>query len=162
MFFPWPLPPPMRSLLHDLNTKLYNMQLAGINRRHIHEGRNVKRIREMLGVKQEALAIGLGLTQQAVSQLEQKEMVDREIFEKIAGLLGVPSDAIRNYSEETAINVISNNYHHQSSSISYYPSFNFLQKWLEVLEENRKLYRQLVEAEKSKAELLRKLLGDVK
>ncbi len=38
----------------------------------IHEGRNVKRIREILGIKQDALAFELGLSQQAISQLEQK------------------------------------------------------------------------------------------
>ncbi|MEP7230003.1 MAG: hypothetical protein ABI691_07110 [Ginsengibacter sp.] len=36
-----------------------------------HEGRNVKRMREMLGVKQDALAADLG--QQAISALKQKE-----------------------------------------------------------------------------------------
>ena len=35
-----------------------------------HHGRNVKRIREMLGIKQEALAIDLGISQQAISALE--------------------------------------------------------------------------------------------
>ena len=39
----------------------------------VHQGHNVKRIREILGIKQDALAIKLGLSQQAVSQLEQKE-----------------------------------------------------------------------------------------
>ncbi len=35
----------------------------------IHEGRNVKRIREILGVKQDDLASDLGLSQQAVSNI---------------------------------------------------------------------------------------------
>jgi DNA-binding XRE family transcriptional regulator len=38
----------------------------------IHEGHNVKRIRKMLGMKQDVLAIQRGLSQQAISQLEQK------------------------------------------------------------------------------------------
>jgi len=40
----------------------------------IHEGRNVKRFREMLGIKQDALAADLGddLNQQKISLLEQK------------------------------------------------------------------------------------------
>jgi len=50
----------------------------------IHEGRNVKRIREMLGIKQDALAFDLGLSQQAISQLEQKEALDKDMLEKIA------------------------------------------------------------------------------
>jgi len=44
----------------------------------IHEGRNVKRFREMLGIKQDALAADLGddWNQQRVSLLEQKETID--------------------------------------------------------------------------------------
>ncbi len=40
----------------------------------IHEGRNVKRFREMLGIKQDALAADLGddWNQQKISLLEQK------------------------------------------------------------------------------------------
>lgn len=40
----------------------------------IHQGRNVKRLREMLGIKQEALAYALGeeWNQKKVSLLEQK------------------------------------------------------------------------------------------
>ena len=40
----------------------------------IHEGRNVKRFREMLGIKQDALAANLGddWNQQKISLLEQK------------------------------------------------------------------------------------------
>jgi len=49
----------------------------------IHEGRNVKRIREMLGIKQDALAMELGLSQQAVSSLEQKEALDKEVLKKL-------------------------------------------------------------------------------
>lgn len=45
----------------------------------VHEGRNVKRIREVLGIKQEALAMDLALSQQAISQLEQKETLDAEV-----------------------------------------------------------------------------------
>ena len=63
----------------------------------IHEGRNVKRIREMLGIKQDALAMDLGLSQQAISALEQKEALDKDMLEKIAAVLKVPVEAIKNF-----------------------------------------------------------------
>ncbi|WP_243630223.1 hypothetical protein [Taibaiella soli] len=46
--------------------------------KHLHGGRNIKRFREMLGIKQEALAFELGddWTQKKVSLLEQKESVE--------------------------------------------------------------------------------------
>ncbi len=48
----------------------------------IHHGRNIKRFREMLGIKQEAFADQLGedWTQRRVSLLEQKEEIDVEIL----------------------------------------------------------------------------------
>jgi transcriptional regulator with XRE-family HTH domain len=64
----------------------------------IHEGHNVKRIREILGIKQDALAIDLGLTQQAVSLLEQKETLDAPTLDKVAKALGVSADAIKNFN----------------------------------------------------------------
>ena len=43
----------------------------------IHQGRNVKRFREMLGIKQERLALELGedWNQRKISLLEQKEVI---------------------------------------------------------------------------------------
>lgn len=55
----------------------------------IHQGRNVKRFREMLGIKQEALAVELGeeWNQRKVSVLEGKEVIDDELLEQIANAL---------------------------------------------------------------------------
>jgi DNA-binding transcriptional regulator YiaG len=41
-----------------------------------HHGRAVKRIREILRIKQEVLADALGISQQSVSDLEKKETID--------------------------------------------------------------------------------------
>src|SRR5687767_12486734 len=75
----------------------------------IHEGRNVKRLREIFGIKQDALALELGLSQQAISSLEQKEAIDRDMLEKIAKVLKVTPEAIKNFSEELVTNFITNN-----------------------------------------------------
>jgi DNA-binding XRE family transcriptional regulator len=49
----------------------------------IHMGRNVKRFREMLGLKQEGLAYELGddWNQKKISALEQKETIDDGLLE---------------------------------------------------------------------------------
>ena len=49
----------------------------------IHQGRNVKRFREMLGIKQEGLALALGedWNQRKISLLEQKELIEPELLE---------------------------------------------------------------------------------
>jgi transcriptional regulator with XRE-family HTH domain len=75
----------------------------------IHEGRNVKRFREMLGIKQDALAADLGddWNQQKVSLLEQKETIDTALLQQISGALKIPAEAIQNFDEEQAVNLIS-------------------------------------------------------
>ncbi|MBW3519221.1 helix-turn-helix transcriptional regulator [Flavobacterium sp. NKUCC04_CG] len=77
-----------------------------------HHGRNIKRFREMLGIKQDALAFELGddWNQQKVSLLEQKETVEKSMLAQIASLLKIPVEAIENFDEEQAIVNIQNNY----------------------------------------------------
>lgn len=127
-----------------------------------HEGWKVKRIREILGVKQETLAGDLGISRQALSGLEQKEALDAEMLEKIAAALKVPAEAIRNFDDEKALNIVCNtfNSHDHSSSINYHPTFNIdtAEKWLEAIAENKKLYEQLLQSEREKVALLQKLL----
>ncbi len=119
----------------------------------IHEGRNVKRIREILGIKQEALAMDLGLSQQTISQLEQKEALDAEVLEKIAKSLKVPVEAIKNFDEQTAINIISNTFHNNShdnssfysSALNYQPTFNPIDKVVELYERMLKDKNEMIE-----------------
>lgn len=126
----------------------------------VHEGRNVKRIREMLGVKQEALAMDLGITQQAVSALEQKEALDKEMLEKVANALKVTPETIKSFSEDNVINIFSNTYSDHASSI--YNNFNPLEKYVEQVEENKKLYEALLKSEREKIALLERLLSEKK
>ncbi len=125
----------------------------------IHEGHNVKRIREILGIEQDALAIDLEITQQAVSLLEQKETIDAPMLDKVAKALGVSADAIKNFSEDAAVNVIGNtvtNYNN-AAVVNYYPTFNLIDKLIESYEENKKLYERML---KEKNELIKKLMKE--
>jgi transcriptional regulator with XRE-family HTH domain len=115
----------------------------------IHEGRNVKRIREILGIKQEALAAELGLSQQAISALESKEKIDDKIMVDVAKALGISADAIKNFDEQATFNIISNTYHDNSASVHY--TFNPMEKIVE-------LYEALLKNEREKVALLEKML----
>jgi len=131
----------------------------------IHQGRNVKRFREMFGLKQEALALGLGedWSQKRVSLLEAKEVIEEDLLKKIASLLKVPVEAIKNFDEEKAIYNIQNNYEGANSGtgtlgqyLNYHNcEFNPVEKWLEVIEENKKLYERLLASEREKIEILK-------
>ncbi|QKJ61733.1 helix-turn-helix transcriptional regulator [Flavobacterium sp. M31R6] len=78
----------------------------------IHQGRNVKRFREMLGIKQEALAFDLGndWNQKKISMLEQKDRIEDDILNQISNSLKIPVEAFQNFDEEQAVNLISCNF----------------------------------------------------
>ncbi|RAI91494.1 helix-turn-helix protein [Algoriphagus yeomjeoni] len=122
----------------------------------------------MMGIKQEALAFELGAdwSQKKISLLEQKEEVEEDLLQQVAEILKVPAEAIKNFNEEAVFNIISNTYHNDSkdqstiiaSSVNYQPTFNAIDKLVEALEENKKLYERLLESEREKVELLKKML----
>ncbi len=125
------------------------MKTTSMADKPVHEGRNVKRIREILGIKQDALAFDLGLSQQAISQLEQKEALDVEMLGKIAAVLKVPVDSIKNFDEQAAINIISTtfNSHDNSTSLAYQSSFTFnpIDKIVELYERMLKDKDEMIE-----------------
>ncbi len=120
-----------------------------------HIGRKISRIRELRGIKQETLAQELGVSQQTVSRMEASEAVEEDILAKVAKILGVQPEAIKNFSEEAIFNIIGNTYNDHSSSLNYQCTFNPLDKLMEVIEENKKLYERLLQSEREKVEILR-------
>lgn len=127
----------------------------------IHEGRNIKRFREMLGIKQEALAIDLGddWNQQKISLLEQKETIDASLLQQISAALKIPMEAIQNFDEEQAINIISNTVNNNdnasgNSLFSYYPTINPIDKLVQLHEEKIALYERML---KEKEEMMARL-----
>jgi len=129
----------------------------------VHEGRNIKRFREMLGIKQETLAQELGedWTQSKVSHLETKETVDPGILEHVAKILKVPVEAIKNFDEEAAIVNIQNNYdgstlnHSANYQYNYQPTFNPVDKVVE-------LYERLLKEKDTEIESLKKQVNGKK
>jgi len=125
----------------------------------IHQGRNIKRFREMLGIKQEALAFDLGeeWNQKKVSLLEQKAMVEDALLQKISEVLKIPVEAFKNFDEEQAINVISNTFQDFSDhavATANYCSFNPIDKVVELYDEKIALYERML---KEKEEMILRL-----
>jgi len=117
-----------------------------------HIGRNIGRLRELRGIKQDALAFAIGVSQQTISHIENSEKVDEDKLELIAKELGVTVEAIKNFSEEAVFNIISNTFTDNSSNNNnYLCTINPIEKILE-------LYERLLAAEKEKNEYLEKLL----
>jgi len=126
-----------------------------------HIGRKISRIRELRDMKQEALAQALGISQQTISAIENSETIEEDRLSEIAKALGVTVEAIKSFSEEAAINYFNtfnespNNYFGLNNC-----TFNPLDKLMESVEENKKLYERLLQSEKDKIEYLEKLLKE--
>ena len=120
----------------------------------MHIGRKISRIRELRGMKQETLAQELGISQQAVSKLEQSEQLEDEKLEFVAKALGVSAEAIKNFNEEAAINIISNTFNNEAvaHAENYKCNFNPIEKIVE-------LYERMLRLEREKVEMLEKLLN---
>lgn len=140
------------------------MVTDNIMEKTIHQGRNVKRFREMLGIKQEGLAFELGedWNQRKISVLEQKEVIEAELLEQVAKVLNVPVEAIKNFDEEKAVHIISNTFNDSSilNGINYNPTFNPIDRWVSALDANKALYEQLIKEKDEQIALLKKLLED--
>ena len=129
-----------------------------------HIGRKIGRMREVLGIKQEVVADKLGISQQAVSKIEQSENVEEVMLERVAEALGVNAEALKNFNEETVVYNIQNNY--EGSSLNLSPNhqqnhncnFNPIDKLVESMEENKKLYEELLKSEREKVAMLQRLL----
>ncbi|GIQ56954.1 transcriptional regulator [Flavobacterium collinsii] len=124
----------------------------------IHQGRNVKRFREMLGIKQEALAYDLGedWNQKKISMLEQKDIIEDSLLRQISNSLKIPVEAFQNFDEEQAINIISNTFHDTQGLINYSPTFNNnpIEKIIQLHEEKIALYERML---KEKDEMMARL-----
>ena len=129
---------------------------------HIHEGRNVKRFREMLGIKQEALAYELGddWNQKKVSLLEQKDKIEPAILQQVAAILKVPAEAFQNFDEESPINIIANTItnHDNGAVFNNYPVFHPIDKIIELHDQKIALYERMLKDTQDMIARLEKLV----
>ena len=137
--------------------KTYDMNTDTVTLSRVHQGRNVKRFRDILGVKQETLAEKLEMTQQAFSKLEQKEQIEEKTLIKIAEVLQIPVEAIKNMTEEAAFNIIGNTFQNDSSAYAYQYKCNF-----NPIDKVVELYERMLKNEQEKVRLLQEALQDKK
>ncbi|SDE24944.1 helix-turn-helix domain-containing protein [Niabella drilacis] len=102
----------------------------------IHPGRNVKRFREMLGIKQDALAFELGddWNQKKIFILETKETIDAPLLQQISAALKIPAEAFQNFDEEQAINIIASTFNDSATGVIV-NNYNPVEKIIQLHEE---------------------------
>lgn len=76
-----------------------------------HIGQNIKKIRLLRGMKQEAFAKEMGIAQQNVSKMEKKTKISDEQLELAAKILGTNIEAIKNFDDKAVFqtNIINEN-----------------------------------------------------
>jgi len=84
-------------------------KLAEKREKRTHHGNTIKRIRTTLKMKQETLAMELGMTQAMISVYESKEIIEDSMLDKFAAVLGVSSEFIKELDEDPVIVIIENN-----------------------------------------------------
>ena len=122
----------------------------------IHQGRNVKRFREMLGIKQEALAYDLGAdwNQKKISMLEQKDTIEDNLLRQISNSLKIPVEAFQNFDEDQALNVINNTFNDNNTIGFIVNNNNPIDKLIQLHEEKIALYERML---KEKDEMMARL-----
>lgn len=116
-----------------------------------HEGRNLKRIREILGVKQEVLALQMGKdwNQQKISLLERKQVINPQMLARVSKQLGITPDAVKHFSEEVANEIITNvltGCQPVITSVSTAPdgTYNAFEKIVQLYEQRIALYERML------------------
>lgn len=121
-----------------------------MNRTHI--GQNLQKVRVYLGVKQDALANDLGITQQEVSKIEKQEHIEESLLLNIADVLSVSPEVIMNFNLERAIaNICKSDYESSILAKEVEPEDEIQIKMLDKIFE---LYERLLKSEKEKIEIL--------
>ena len=125
------------------------------NRRHV--GRNLQRIRVYLGMKQEALAADLGVNQQVISKIEKQEEIEEGFLKRIAEVLGISEEVIKDFDvEKTIFNI--NHHNYKDANISEGATTYAIVQQINPLEKIVELYDRLLKSEQDKIEILKKYM----
>jgi transcriptional regulator with XRE-family HTH domain len=135
--------------------------------KNTHHGHAIKRFRHTLGIKQEALAAEMGLSQALISTYEQRKVLNDDVIERFAKALNVAPELIKDLEEDPVTVIIENNtFEKGNNNVGYVTgntiTNNPLEQILELSKEKTVLYERMLELEKEKSALLEKLLKDRK
>ena len=136
--------------------------------KNVHRGANVRRLRNIMGVKQSSLAEMLGTTQQKVSRTESQRVIEQNMLIQIANILHVSPKIIEELDENPLSVVIENNNFESGSyntGIIENDQYNQntihpLDKIMELNKQATDLFERMLAVEKEKSALLEQLLKE--
>ena len=138
-------------------------QAETLDRPNVHQGHNVKRLRESKGISQQGLEPLVNLSQQTISRYEDKRVIDEEMLQRFAKALEVPVEILKNMEEDACFNYyIENNTFSDHAVAGTQNNYNPLEEVIKLCNEKVELYERMLANEKEKISLLEKMLMDKK
>ncbi|GAC1312048.1 MAG: helix-turn-helix transcriptional regulator [Mucilaginibacter sp.] len=135
------------------------MEETASNKKPLHIGQKVERVRTFRGIKQEYLAQKLGVSQQTVSNIEKQDTIEDGLLKQIADILGVTPEMIKNFDEDKVTYNINNFYDIHDIEIKDNASSNFVAQQFNPIEKINELYERLLKSEQEKVEILKSQKG---
>lgn len=131
--------------------------------KNTHHGHAIKRFRHTLGIKQDALAFDMGISQALVSFYEQKKEIEDDMIVKFAKALNVSPQLIMELEEDPVTVIIENNsIETNNGKVGYYSVEDNSVNHFNPIDKIAELFERLLEKEQEKIALLEKLLRDKK
>lgn len=113
-----------------------------------------------------AFELGDDWNQKKISLLEQKETIEPALLQQISTALKIPVEAFQHFDEQQAVNVIANtftdSFNDSTNAFAYNNNctFNATEKWLEALEEIKRLHTELLKEKDDKISLYERMLKE--
>lgn len=114
-------------------------------------GPNIRFIRNLKGLKQEAVASELGISQAEYSLIENSDLVDDQIIIQIAQVFNVTPELIKEFNENQAFYSIEN----KVDNTTINESAHGIHQVFSPVEKVVELYERLLASEREKIEILK-------
>lgn len=125
-------------------------------KKSVRIGPNIKFLRNLKGLKQEAVAIELGISQAEYSLIENSDAVDDQIIFQIAQIINVTPEIIKEFNENQAFYSIENKVENTTITENAHGIHQVFSPVEKVVE----LYERLLASEKEKIEILKSKLNN--
>lgn len=145
------------------NNKLLGEKIDMSITKNTHHGHSIKRYRQSLGIKQEAIASDMGVSQALVSFYEKKKFIENEMLEKFAQVLNISPEILKELEEDPVTAIAAKRAKEESegdeSQAIESQQMDLVKQFLELTNEKAALYKRILSIENEKAALMKNLLN---
>ncbi|MGB3103939.1 helix-turn-helix domain-containing protein [Sphingobacterium siyangense] len=114
-------------------------------------GRNIRFLRNLKGLKQETVALELGISQPEYSLIENSDNVDESIIEQVAKILDITPEVIKEFNENQAFYSIEN----RVDNTTIHENGHGIHQIFSPVDKVVELYERLLASEREKIEILK-------